>query len=536
MDETTKTDSPATGGAADTPAATAPDWRKTLREHRETALAGGGEDKIEARRAKGLMSARDRLDALFQERTFQEIGAHAQQRGRHFGMDGKVLPCDGVIAGTGFVNNLPVAAFSQDFTVQGGTLGKAHAEKIVDVMTYAGKNGVPVVAFKDSAGARIQEGVDALSGYGRVFYENVRLSGVVPQIAVIAGPCAGGASYSPALMDFIIMVDKNAHMFITGPEVIKSVTGRDVTMDDVGSASVHAAVNGNVHFVAEDDEHAVEIVRRLLEYLPANNAEDPPHQPHADIELDAEEDLDDLVPADPSEPMDTLVIIERLVDPDSFLQVHERWARNLIVGFARIGGIVVGIVANQSMHMAGTLDIDASDKGARFVRFCNAFNIPIVTLVDVPGFLPGIEQERGGIIRHGAKMLFAYSASTVPKLTVIMRKAYGGSYLAMCSREMGADAVFAWPMAEIAVMGAEGAVRILNRKELKDAEDPKAKAKELAREYRERFASPYLSAGLGYVTDIIAPSETRGQLALELRKTLGKRDVRPPKKHGLIPL
>jgi len=523
MGESTKTDS-------------APGWRETLQRRRKAAFAGGGEAKIEARREKGLMSARDRLDALFQERTFQEIGAHARHRGRHFGMDKKDLPGDAVVAGTGFVNNLPVAAFSQDFTVQGGTLGKAHAEKIVDVMTYAEKNGVPVVAFKDSAGARIQEGVDALSGYGRVFFENVRLSGVVPQIAVIAGPCAGGASYSPALMDFIIMVDKNAHMFITGPQVIKSVTGRDVSVDDIGAAAVHATVNGNVHFVAQDDQHAVDLVHRLLDYLPANNAEDPPHRPYADIELDAETDLDDLVPEDPSEPVDTAAIIERIADPGSFLQVHELWARNLIVGFARIAGIVVGIVANQSMHMAGTLDIDASDKGARFVRFCNAFNIPIVTLVDVPGFLPGIEQERGGIIRHGAKMLFAYAAATVPKLTVIMRKAYGGSYLAMCSREMGADAVFAWPMAEIAVMGAEGAVNILNRKELKEAEDPKALAKDLARQYREEFASPYLSAGLGYVTDIIAPSETRGQLALELRKTLAKREVRPPKKHGLIPL
>jgi acetyl-CoA carboxylase carboxyltransferase component len=375
-----------------------------------------------------------------------------------------------------------------------------------------------------------------LSGYGHVFYHNVLASGVVPQIAVIAGPCAGGASYSPALMDFTIMTKENAFMFITGPEVIKAVTGRQVTMDDVGSAAVHATVSGNAHFVAENDRHAIQIVKKLLSYLPANNTEDPPHDPTPDITLDRDESINALIPDSNSEPMDVRPIIQHLVDGGEFLEVHAGWARNIIVCFARIEGVVVGILANQPTEMAGALDVNASDKGARFIRFCNVYNIPLVTLVDVPGFLPGIEQERGGIIRHGAKMLYAYSSATVPKITVILRKAYGGSYLAMCSQEMGADLVFAWPTAEIAVMGAEGAVNILYRKDIKEAEDPRAKAAELAEGYRAEFASPYLSASRGYITDVIEPAETRSTLALALRKTLSKRELRPAKKHGTIPL
>ncbi len=507
-----------------------------LTRRREKILAAGGKEKLDKRHAQGRLSARERLEALFQADTFQEMGAHIRHDTRHFGMDKKELPADGVITGTGYIDGLPVAAFSQDFTVTAGTLGKMHAMKIVTLMRYALKTGIPLVAFKDSGGARIQEGVDALSGYGRVFYNNVLMSGVVPQIAIIAGPCAGGASYSPALMDFIIMTKKNAQMFITGPEVIKAVTGKEISMDDVGSATVHATVSGNVHFVADDDRHAIQIAKKLLTYLPSNNTEDPPHNPSVDIVLSRDEELNRLIPNNASEPMDVRAIIKRLVDRGEFLEVHAGWAGNILVGFARIEGIIVGLIANQPLVRAGALDIDASDKAARFIRFCNIFNIPLVTLVDVPGFLPGVEQERGGIIRHGAKMLYVYASATVPKITIIMRKAYGGSYLAMCSQEMGADLVYAWPTAEIAVMGAEGAVKILYRRELKEAENPRAKAAELAAEYRREFASPYQSAAKGYVTDVIEPSETRSLLALALHKTLTKRELRPAKKHGNIPL
>jgi len=509
---------------------------ENLRRRREAILAGGGADKLAQRREKGLMTARERLDALFEEATFQELGAHIQHSARHFGMDGKALAADGVVTGTGYVGGRLVSAFSQDFTVVGGSLGKMHAKKIVTLMQQAGKLGSPVVAFKDSAGARIQEGVDALSGYGDVFYMNVLLSGVVPQIAVVCGPCAGGASYSPALMDFIVMTRKNAYMFITGPEVIKAVTGKAVTMEEVGGADMHAAVSGNVHFLAEDDADAIRIVRKLLSFLPANNSEDPPHRPSADISLAEDQDILALIPDDPQKPMDVRGVIEHIVDPGEFLEAHRSFAENLIVGFGRVEGIVVGIVANQPAVRAGALDMDAADKGARFIRFCNAFNIPLVTLVDVPGFLPGVEQERGGIIRHGAKLLFSYASCTTPKVTVILRKAYGGSYVAMCSQEMGADFVFAWPTAEIAVMGAEGAVKVLYNKELKAAADPKAKAAELAAAYRAEFASPYMAAGAGYITDVIDPAITRSTIALSLRKALSKRELRPPKKHGNIPL
>lgn len=513
-----------------------PKLNETLQERRTKVQAAGGEDKIKKRHQKGLLTARERLERLFEPNTFQEMGMHIRHSARHFDMESKEFPGDGIVSGTGYVGNSAVAAFSQDFTVGAGTLGKMHARKMVDVMKFALKMGIPVVAFKDSGGARIQEGVDALSGYGEVFYQNVLLSGVVPQIAAVLGPCAGGASYSPALMDFIIMTKQNAFMFITGPEVIKAVTGRAVSMDDVGSAVVHGTVSGNVHFIAENDEHAIQIVKQLLSYLPSNNTEDPPHRPTTDITLSRDEGMNAVIPEDPGEPMDVRQVIRRLVDGGEMLEVHAGWAKNLIVGFARVEGIVIGLLANQSTELAGALDINASDKGARFIRFCNVFNIPIVNLVDVPGFLPGIEQERGGIIRHGAKLLYAYASATVPKITIILRKAYGGSYLAMCSQEMGADLVFAWPTGEIAVMGAEGAVNILYRKELQAAEDRRAKVSELVAEYRSEFASPYLSASRGYITDIIEPAETRSVLALALRKTLTKRELRPAKKHGTIPL
>ena len=508
-----------------------------LAAHRNAIMAGGGQEKAKARHAKGQMTARERLTTLFQDDTFQETGAYIRHNAHNFGMEGKDLPGDGVVCGTGYVGGRPVAAFSQDFTVAAGSLGKMHAKKIVKIMETAAHLGTPVVAFKDSGGARIQEGVDALSGYGCVFYQNVLLSGVVPQISAIMGPCAGGAVYSPAITDFVFMVKDNAHMFITGPEVIKAVTGKAVTMDEVGSAAMHASVSGNVHFLAEDDADAIRLVQRLLSFLPGNNSEDPPHRPSPSISLTEDEVINDLIPDDSSKPMDVRGIIARLVDGGDFLEAHAEFAGNLLVGFARIEGIVVGLVANQPAVRAGALDMDAADKGARFIRFCNAFNIPLVTLVDVPGFLPGVEQERGGIIRHGAKMLFAYASSTVPKITVILRKAYGGSYLAMCSREMGADYVYAWPTAEIAVMGAEGAINVLYSKELKEAgEGRRAMAADLAAKYRAEFASPYLSAARGYISDVILPSMTRATVALSLRKTLSKREVRPPKKHGNIPL
>ena len=513
-----------------------PELTEQLRASRAALTEHISAEKRDALHAKGLLTARERLAELYLEGTFQEFGLHASHNTTHFGMAQRKLPADGVIAGTGYVGNTQVAAFSQDFSVVAGTLGKMQAQKITRTMRHALKIGVPVVAFKDSGGARIQEGVDALSGYGNVFYSNVLLSGVVPQIAVICGPCAGGAAYSPALMDFVIMTRHHAHMFLTGPEVIKAVTGRATTMAEVGSAEMHATVSGNAHFIAEDDRHAIALVKQLLAYLPANNTEDPPHDLEMAIEQEADSGIDDCIPDSPSEPLDMQAVIRRLVDKGELLEVHAGFARNVIVGFARICGVVVGLVANQPMVMAGALDINAADKVARFVRTCNTFNIPLLTLVDVPGFLPGVEQERGGIIRHGAKMLSAYGSCTTPKITVILRKAYGGSYLAMCSQELGADMVFAWPTAEIAVMGAEAAVQILHRKELDKAADRNARAAELAQEYRDRFASPYVSAGNFYITDVIEPRDTRWMVALALRKTLDKRELRPAKKHGNIPM
>jgi propionyl-CoA carboxylase beta chain len=506
-----------------------------LEKRRAIARAGGGADKLEARRKKGVMTARDRLQELFQAGTFQESGLHAGHDCHNFGMEGKTLPGDGVVSGIGVVDGRNVAAFSQDFTVGGGALGHIHSKKICDVMNYALKTGCPVIGFNDSGGARIQEGDDSLSGYGHVFFHNVLLSGVVPQIAIVAGPCAGGAAYSPALMDFIIMV-KGANMFICGPDVIQAVTGQKCTMDEIGSTAAHASVSGNIHFVADNDAHAIKIARRLLSYIPSNNLLDPPHSPKPELDLSHDPKMNQLVPDDSKNPLDIYRVIGRLADPDSFLEVQAEWARNIVVGFARIQGTVVGLIANNPSVKAGTLDIDSSDKGARFIRFCNVFNIPLLTLVDVPGFMPGVQQERGGIIRHGAKMLFAYAAATVPKITVILRKAYGGAYLAMCSADMGADMVYAWPTAEIAVMGAEGAVKILYKKEIAADKDPFGYEKKLVNEYREQFCSPYQTAKKAMITDVIAPAETRAVVSMALRAILGKRETRPPKKHGTIPL
>jgi propionyl-CoA carboxylase beta chain len=504
-----------------------------LETRREKVLAGGGKDKLEARRKKGLMTARDRLDNLFQQGTFMEFGMHAQHACHNFGMEKKDLPADGVVSGTGYVGERPVAAYSEDFTVAGGSLGAMHAQKICDITDYAQQSGMPVVCFNDSGGARIQEGVESLSGYGKVFFKNVYLSGVVPQIAVIAGPCAGGAAYSPALTDFQVMVKDQANMFITGPEVIFAATGQKCTMAEVGSAAAHATISGNIHFVADNDAHAIAIVQKLLSFIPSNNIMDPPHDLTQPLVLDEDPGMDDLVPEDSKNPINVKDVIGRLVDNADFLEVQMDFAKNIVVGFGRIQGIVVGIIANQSAVKAGAIDIDASDKAARFIRFCNIFNIPIVTLVDTGGFLPGVAQERGGIIRHGAKMLFAYGAATVPKITVILRKAYGGAYLAMCSKDLGADLVFAWPTAEIAVMGAEGAVKILYKREID--KDP-ACADKLIADYRAKFASPYQAAGKGLITDVIRPAQTRAMVAMALRNTLSKRETRPPKKHGNIPL
>ena len=509
---------------------------QNLQERRETVRMGGGAERIEKRHAKGLLTARERLDYFFDPDSFQEWGMHVDHACHDFGMESKSLPGDGVVTGIGRVDGRPIAAFSQDFTVGGGALGQRHAKKICDVMDYAQECGIPFVAINDSGGARIQEGVESLSGYGQVFYRNVTLSGCVPQIAVIAGNCAGGAAYSPALMDFLIMTRENANMFICGPQVIKAATGEQATMEQIGSAAANASISGNVHFIAEDDRHALDITTRLLSYLPANNVENAPHTPTTDICLDPDLSMNEIVPEDARAGMNMYDVIDRVVDKGSFLEVHRDFAKNIIVGFSRIDGVVAGIIANQPMERAGAIDIDASDKGARFIRFCNAFNIPIVNLVDVPGFMPGVEQEQGGIIRHGAKMLFAYASSTVPKITVITRRAYGGSYLAMCSRDLRADMVFAWPTAEIAVMGAEGAVDVLYRKELAASDDRDTLRGERITEYRDRFASPYMAASHGMITDVISPAQTRCVISLALRNSMTKAESRPPKKHGLIPL
>ncbi len=512
------------------------DLLNQLEKRREVARAGGGQDKLDKRKSKGLLSARERLEQFFEPGTFQEFGMHAEHSCHSFGMEKRSLPGDGVVTGTGFVEGRPVAAFSQDFTVGGGALGRIHAKKICDLMDYASEAGIPIVGINDSGGARIQEGVDSLSGYGQVFFKNVLLSGVVPQIAIIAGPCAGGAAYSPALMDFIIMTQENANMFICGPSVIKAATGENATLEQFATAAAHSTVSGNVHLVAQDDTHACELAAKLLSFLPPNNLQDPPHNPSENLTITRDEGMNALVPEDPKSPFDVHQVIERLVDDGDFFEIMAGFAPNIVTGLARIEGLVVGIIANQPMVKAGTLDIDASDKGARFIRSCNIYNIPVVTLVDVPGFMPGLAQERGGIIRHGAKMLFAYASCSVPKITLIMRKAYGGAYLAMCSKDMHADFVFAWPTAEIAVMGPEGAVGVLYRKEIEAADDPKARRKELEAEYREKFASPYQAAANAMITDVIEPAQSRSTIALALRNTLSKRVTRPPKKHGNIPL
>ncbi len=505
-----------------------------LKRRHQEALDAGGKDKLAKRKEKGLLSARERLEVLFDEGTFQEFGMFVTHNCHNFGMDKKVLPADGIVTGIGLVEGRPVAAFSQDFTVSGGSLGSNHAKKICDLMKFAGTNGMPVIGINDSGGARIQEGVESLSGYGKIFYENVALSGVVPQISIIAGPCAGGAAYSPALMDFIIMTRKNSNLFICGPQVITAATGEKADLSMFATADAHATVSGNIHLIAEDDKQAVQLAAELLTYLPSNNTQDPPHDLSVPVVKTYDEELNKIVPDSSKVPFNVYDVINRIVDENSFFEIQNSFAKNMVVGFARIDGVVIGIIANQPAYKAGCLDIDASDKASRFIRTCDVFNIPILNLVDVPGFMPGLAQERGGIIRHGSKMLFAYASATVPKITLIMRKAYGGAYLAMCSMDMGADMVFAWPTAEIAVMGAEGAVKVLFKKEIAEAADPKAKEAELREEYRAKFSTPYQAASKGMVTDVIEPAQTKGVLSMAFRATLSKRQTRPAKKHGNI--
>jgi methylmalonyl-CoA carboxyltransferase large subunit len=494
---------------------------------------GGGAKRIEKQHAGGKLTARERVAQLADPGSFQEVGLFAQHRATYFGMAGKPMPADGVVTGRARIDSRLVHLASQDFTVGGGSAGETHSDKVVAMMRLSLKTGSPFIFINDSGGARVQEGIDSLAGYARVFYSNVLLSGVVPQIALICGPCAGGAVYSPALTDFVIQT-RQARMFITGPLVIKQVTGEEVSAEELGGAPAQMR-SGVVHLIAEDDEDAVQLCRRLLSFLPSNNLEDPPRLDF-DLPIDADPEMNGLIPDGNKAAYDVRGVITRVLDYQNFFEIQPGFAPNIVIGFGRLAGRTVGIVASQPNFMAGVLDINASDKAARFVRFCNAFNIPLITFVDVPGFLPGVEQERGGIIRHGAKLLFAYSAATVPKITVVLRKAYGGAYIAMCCKDLGADRVVAWPTAEIAVMGAEGAAEIVFRHEIDAAEDKNSRRQELVDEYRETFSNPYVAAGRRLVDDIIDPADTRKVLAEALEALHTKRELRPGKKHGLIPL
>jgi methylmalonyl-CoA carboxyltransferase large subunit len=505
-----------------------------LRQKREHLEQGGGPDRLAKQKEQGKLSARERIAALADPDSFEELGLFAQHRQVHFGMAGKEIPADGVVTGAASINGRLVHLASQDFTVLGGSAGEVHSLKVADVMTLALKTGSPFIFINDSGGARVQEGIDSLSGYGRVFFTNVQLSGAVPQVALICGPCAGGAAYSPALTDFIIQT-RQAQMFITGPQVIKQVTGEQISAEALGGADAHMEHSGVIHFIAENDAEALHLCRRLLSFLPSNNLEDPPRLP-AENDVDPNPELTAVVPVDPKQCYDVRKVIGGVVDRADFLEVQAGWAMNMVVGFARILGRSVGIIANQPSVLSGAIDVNAATKASRFIRFCNAFNVPLITFVDVPGFLPGVQQEYGGIIRHGAKLLFAYSAATVPKIQVILRKSYGGAHVAMCSRDLGADRVFAWPTAEVAVMGAEGAVEIVFRKEMDQAQDKSARRAELIETYRSTFASPYVAAGRRLVDEIIEPADTRQHLARALEYLQTKREQRPPKKHGLIPL
>ena len=512
------------------------DTLKYLEDLERRAALGGGEARLQKQHEAGKLTARERVDLLFDPGTFQEIDKLVTHRCLDFGMGDQVIPGDGVVAGQGRVEGRPVFAFAQDFTVFGGSLSETNAAKIVKVMDLAVKMGAPIVGLNDSGGARIQEGVLSLGGYADIFLRNTLASGVVPQISAIMGPCAGGAVYSPAITDFTIMVKGTSYMFVTGPEVLRTVTHEQVTKEELGGAMTHNEKSGVAHFAVEDDRECILLIRELLSFLPGNNLDDAPRRDSADPPERADETLDTMVPVSPTQPYDMRAVIDAIVDERYFLEVHRHYARNILVGFARLAGRPVGIVANQPAHLAGTLDIDASVKAARFVRFCDAFNLPLVTFEDVPGFLPGTVQEYGGIIRHGAKLLFAFAEATVPKLTVITRKAYGGAYDVMSSKHIRGDMNFAWPSAEIAVMGADGAVSIIFRDEIAAAADPAAERDRLVADYEAQFANPYVAAARGYVDDVIRPSETRPRLIRALEAMADKRDTNPRKKHGNIPL
>ncbi len=509
---------------------------KQSRELKEKAKLGGGKKRIEAQHKKGKLTARERIELLLDLGSFMEIDQFVVHQCTELGMAERKFLGDGVVTGYGTIDGRLVYVFSQDFTVFGGSLGEMFAKKVCKLMDLAMKAGAPVIGLNDSGGARIQEGVASLAGYGDIFFRNVNASGVIPQISAVMGPCAGGAVYSPALTDFIIMVDKTSNMFITGPQVIKTVLGQEVNSEELGGALVHSQTSGVAHFIAKDEEHCIQIIKQLLSYLPSNYLEDPPIVEMGDDPSRTDEGLADVIPDDPEKPYDVKEIVCRIVDNGEFFEVQPLWAPNIVIGFARLNGRTVGIVANQPSFYAGALDINSSVKGGRFVRFCDAFNIPIITFVDVPGFLPGIEQEHGGIIRHGSKLLYAYCEATVPKVTLIIRKAYGGAYDVMGSKHSGGDINYAWPIAEIAVMGPHGAINIIFRKEIAKAADKEQKRMELVSEYRKKFANPYIAAQKGYIDEVIEPAETRPKLISALEMLATKREARSPKKHANIPL
>ena len=507
-----------------------------LKQKRKDAKKGGGEKRIKKQHDKGKLTARERLDLLLDKNSFEEIDPFVTHRSDKFGLEDKKIAGDGVVTGHGKIHGRPVYVFSQDFTVFGGSLSETHAEKICKVMDMAMKNGVPIIGLNDSGGARIQEGVSSLGGYAEVFWRNSMASGVVPQLSAVMGPCAGGAVYSPALTDFVFMVKNTSYMFVTGPNVVKTVTHEEVTSEELGGASAHSTKSGVAHFAEENDAICLQELRKLMKYIPQNCEEKPPQAESKAPDKAKAEKLDDIVPDNPNKPYDIKDVIEGIVDKDSFMEVHEHYADNIVVGFARIDGRSVGVVANQPLSLAGVLDIDASLKGARFVRFCDAFNIPLVTFEDVPGFLPGTDQEWGGIIKHGAKLLYAFCEATVPKMTVITRKAYGGAYDVMNSKHIRADYNVAWPTAEIAVMGPKGAVEIIFRKEIANADDPEAKEQELIDYYKKEFAHPYKAAERGFIDNVILPSETREKLIRALEVSENKVDNVPQKKHDNLPL
>jgi len=512
------------------------DMFERLEKLNAQAELGGGEKRIAKQHESGKFTARERINLLLDEGSFIEMDKFVTHRCTDFGMEKQKIPGDGVVTGYGMINSRKIYIFAQDFTIFGGSLSGAYAEKVVKIMDMAMKHGVPLIGLNDSGGARIQEGVVSLGGYADIFLRNTLASGVIPQISVIMGPCAGGAVYSPAITDFIIMVKKTSYMFITGPEVIKAVTHEDVTKEELGGAIAHSTKSGVCHLAGEDEKESLGMVRELLSFIPQNNADDPPYEPTDDDPLREDESLNEIVPDNPNKPYDIKEIINSVADDRYFFEIQEHFAPNIIVGFMRLGGHSVGVVANQPAHLAGVLDIDASIKGGRFVRFCDAFNIPLIVFEDVPGFLPGLDQEYGGIIKHGAKLLYAFCEATVPKLTVITRKSYGGAYCVMNSKHIRADFNFAYPTSEIAVMGPDGAVNIIFRNELKESDDPVARKDELVADFRDKFSNPYKAAELGYVDEVIMPQQTRPRLIRALEMSMSKRDSNPPKKHGNIPL